>query len=229
MAEMLGQRRRARLALVTRGMQGGGLKLAAAGALLIVRQRRLHAAGARPRDIDLRQGIQPQQSLRRVFQHGFGQLTGGIFIVADHAGEVARIQRAVDTDDREAIQRQFAVEGVIGGQAAGGDQRIDPPRLEHARQLALGFRLIVGADDEQLIVALTCPALQQLGQAGITGVLQIRQHEAKRAAFTTPQRGCLGIDPIVMTLYHRHDALDRLGADTSCLCLPIDHITGGGA
>ena len=81
------------------------------------------------------------------------------------------------------------IAGVVLWQAAGDDQGIAAARAQQLNDLTLGVWLVIGSGDQQLVAALPRLLLQQLGQACITGVLQIRNNEAQRARLSSAQAG----------------------------------------
>lgn len=104
-----------------------------------------------------------------------------------------RVQPAVDGDHRQAFVLHFAVAVVFRRQAAGDEQGIATARAEQLLQLALAVGLVVAAGDQQLVATGAGALLQLLGDAGVAGVLQIRENEAQGAGVSAAQAGGLRV------------------------------------
>lgn len=111
------------------------------------------------------------------------------------------VQAAVDGNHRQAFVLQFAVAVIFWRQATGNEQRIASARTEQLLQLALAVWLVVAAGDQQLVTAGAGALLQLLGNAGVAGVLQIRENEAQGAGMPAAQPSSLrvGVKPWAST------------------------------
>ncbi len=157
-----------------------------------------------------------------------GQLRAGFAVVADHRTEVLGIQRTVQCDHRRAGRLDLAIPGIVRRQAAGDDQRIAASRAQHLDELALGVRLVVGPGDQQLVTALSRTLLEQLGQACIAGVFQVRHDETEGPGLAAAQPGGLLVELKTLLLGDRQHALDRGWTDPSLRGLAVEHVAGGG-
>ena len=87
-------------------------------------------------------------------------------------------------------------------------------------------RLIFGTGDQQLVTTLARLAFQVVGDAGIAGIFQIRDHQTDRTGTPGAQPRRDGIRVIVMLPDHGHHFLDGFIADTILLRLAVDDVTG---
>lgn len=91
----------------------------------------------------------------------------------------------------------------------------------------LVVRLILRTSDQQLIAALARLALQIVSDAGIAGILQIRDHQANGAGSPRAQPGGYRVGMVVVLAHDGHHFLNRLIADAVLLGFTVDHIAGG--
>lgn len=100
---------------------------------------------------------------------------------------------------------------------------------QHPGQLLFGIRIVLRADNEQLISLAASPLLQALGELGVTGVFEVGQDEAEGAGLAAAQGGGAAVRLIVVGMDHGHHLVAGCLADAVLIGLAIDHIAGGGA
>ena len=161
-------------------------------------------------------------------QQAFGQGAPGLLVVADHRTDMCRRQRSVHRHHRQAGGDDGGIQRVVGGQATGDDQRLAATRAKQLQQLPLGVGIIVGTGDQQLVTRCTGLLFQQLGQACITGVFQVRQDEAQAAALPAAQAGGLLVGAIAVFFHHGQHTRHGRRADAPTFGLTVDHVAGSG-
>ena len=114
----------------------------------------------------------------------------------------------MDGDHRQTLGLQFAVAVVGGRQAAGDKQRIATAGAEQLQQLPLTVGVVVGAGDQQLIAAGTGALFEQLGDACVTGVFQVRQDKTQGTGVPAAQPGGLGVGRLNKSVQKRSNKID---------------------
>ena len=82
-------------------------------------------------------------------------------------------------------------------------------------------RLIFGTGDQQLVTTLARPAFRVVGDAGIAGIFQIRDHRADRTGTPGAQPRRDGIRVIVMLLTTAITFSTVLSLTRYCFALPL--------
>tara|TARA_Y100000815_G_scaffold3507_1_gene3392 strand:- start:3986 stop:4357 length:372 start_codon:yes stop_codon:yes gene_type:complete len=123
----------------------------------------------------------------------------------------------------------LSIERVIPGQGAGNNERIAAPGFQRVGQRLFRVGIVIGAGNEELVAFCPRALLEQLGQPGITRVLQVRQYEAQGPAGPAPQGCGLGVHLKVMLTSHRKHFLDGVRLDAPGSPLAVDDIAGGGS
>ena len=136
------------------------------------------------------------------------------------------IERAIQRNDWERVVRPALVERMLWRQGGRHDDSIHLTleQMLNAAHLVVG--LVFRAGNQQLIAALARPTFKIVGDTGIAGVFQVRDHQTNRAGTPGTQTGCDSIRMVVMLTNHRHNFFNGLVADTVLLCFTVNHIAG---
>lgn len=167
--------------------------LVAAHFAVELQQRFVEAAGAGLADRQFRARADQGDAAWLGLEQALGQLAAGVAVVADHRAEVRRIQAPVDGDHRQALGLQGTVAVVLRRQATGDEQCVATAGAEQLLELAFAVGLVVAAGDQQLVATGPGALFQLFGDAGVAGVLQIRENEAQCPRVAAAQAGGLGL------------------------------------
>lgn len=124
---------------------------------------------------------------------------------------------------------KLSIERVIPRQGASNDKRVAAPGFQRAGQRLFRVGIVIGAGNEELVAFCPRALLKQLGQPGITRVLQVRQYKAKGPAGAASQGRGLGVHLKVLLTSHRKHFLDGVRLDAPGGPLAVDDIAGGGS
>ncbi len=100
---------------------------------------------------------------------------------------------------------------------------------QHLGQLFFGGRVILRADDEQLIALRPRPLFQPFGQLGVTGVLKVGQDKAEGFGLAAAQGGGAAVRLVVVGGDDSHHLVAGGLTDAVLVGLAVDHIAGRGA
>ena len=162
-------------------------------------------------------------------EQGGGEVQARLLVFTRHGDEVLGGHGTVDGEDLHAPGLLLQVEGIRRGEAACHQERVHMAAHQHPGQLLFGVRIVLRADDEQLISLGAGPLLQALGELGVTGVFEVGQDEAEGAGLAAAQGSGAAVRLIVVGMDHGHHLVAGCLADAVLIGLAIDHIAGGGA
>ncbi|MNV63693.1 hypothetical protein D3C71_1562990 [compost metagenome] len=132
-------------------------------------------------DGKLRQRAQIQHRLSREGTQFLRQREGVLLVGTHHADEMLTIQRTVQGNNRQRIVGPTLIERMLRRQSGGNDQRIDLTLQQMFDAAHFVIRLIFRTGNQQLVAALARLTLQIVGNPGVAGVFQIRDHQTDRS------------------------------------------------